>query len=118
MALLRPYGELNGIARVHLRRLQFFIEYKAKWNGLSVDYVRAYKTSSLCPICGGKLTPNGQRLMRCDRHKLTFDRDVVATLNLFKSGCGEFRSPRTLPDEVQLIKPNGTGELLKVVEHS
>ncbi|MCD6502874.1 MAG: IS200/IS605 family accessory protein TnpB-related protein [Euryarchaeota archaeon] len=41
--------------RWNFRRLQFFIEYKAKWNGLSVDYVKAYRISSLCPRCGHKL---------------------------------------------------------------
>ena len=100
--------------RWNFRKLQFFIEYKAKWCGSSVDYVKAYKTSSLCPICGCKLNPKGQRLMKCKECNLTFDRDVVATLNLFKSGCGEVRSPRTLPDEVWLIKPDRTGELLNV----
>ena len=55
--------------------------------------------------------------MKCKKCGLEFDRDVVATLNLFKSGCGEFRSLRTLPDEVRLIKPDGTGELLKAVEY-
>ncbi len=102
--------------RWNFRKLQLFIEYKAKWNGLSVGYVNPHKTSSLCPRCGCRLNPNGQRLLKCNRCGITFDRDVVATLNLFKSGCGEFRSPRTLPDEVWLIKPDGTGELLKVVK--
>ncbi len=102
--------------RWNFRKLQFLIEYKAKWSGLSVDYVKALYTSSLCPICGCRLNPNGQRLLKCGECNLTFDRDVVATLNLFKSGCGEFRSPRTLPDEVWLIKPDGTGELLKVAK--
>ena len=82
--------------RWNFRKLQFFIEYKAKWNGLSVDYVDPNKTSSLCPICGCKLNPNGQRLLKCEKCSLEFDRDVVATLNLFKSGCGEFRSPQTM----------------------
>jgi len=100
--------------RWNFRKLQFFIEYKAKWNGLPAEYSKANYTSSLCPICGWKLNPNGQRLLKCERCRITFDRDVVATLNLYKSGCGEFRSPRTLPDEVWLVKPDGTGELLKV----
>ncbi len=48
--------------RWNFRKLQFFIEYKAKWNGLSVNYVKAYKTSSLCPF-GFNLYPHiGQRL--------------------------------------------------------
>jgi putative transposase len=103
--------------RWNFRKLQLFVEYKAKWNGLSVDYVNPHKTSSLCPICGYKLNSNGQRLLKCKKCSLEFDRDVVATLNLFKSGCGEFRSLRTLPDEVWLVKPDGTGELLKVVDY-
>ncbi len=102
--------------RWNFRKLQFFIEYKAKWNGLSVNYVKAYKTSSLCPICGCRLNLNGQRLAKCNNCGYFGDRDVVATLNIFKSECGELRSPRTLPDEVWLIKPDGTGELLKVVK--
>jgi len=66
---------------------------KAKWNGLSVNYVKAYKTSSLCPRCGYKLNPNGQRLLKCEKCGLEFDRDVVATLNLFKPGCGSPAPP-------------------------
>ena len=104
--------------RWNFRKLQFFIEYKAKWNGLPAEYSKANYTSSLCPICGWKLNPNGQRLLKCERCRITFDRDVVATLNLYKSGCGEFRSPQTLPDEVWLVKPDGTGELLKVAKYN
>jgi len=99
--------------RWNFRKLQSFVEYKAKWNGLSIDYVNPYRTSSLCPICGCTLYLNGQRLLKCEQCDLVFDRDVVATLNLFKSGCGEFRSSRTLPDEIWMINPDGTGELLK-----
>jgi len=101
--------------RWNFRKLQFLIEYKAKWNGLPVEYFKAKYTSGLCPICGCRLNPNGQRLLKCNKCNLEFDRDVVATLNLYKSGCGEFRSPRTLPDEVWLVKPDGTGELLEMV---
>ena len=103
--------------RWNFRKLQFFIEYKAKWNGLNVKYIEPNGSSSLCPICGYRLNPKGRRILKCNRCNLEFDRDVVATLNLFKSGCGEPRSPRTLPDEVWLIKPDGTGELLKVDEY-
>ena len=78
--------------RWNFRKLQFFIVYKAKWKGLPVEYSKAKYSSSLCPICGCKLNPNGQRLLKCDKCNLEFDRDVVATLNLYKSGCGEFHS--------------------------
>jgi len=85
--------------RWNFRKLQFFIEYKARWSGLSVDYVKAYKTSSLCPMYGCRLNPNEQRLVKCNRCGITFDRDVVATLNIFKSGCGS-----SVPPERSLMK--------------
>lgn len=103
--------------RWNFRKLQFFIEYKAKWSGLPVKYSEASYTSSLCPICGSGLYPNGRRMLRCEKCGVDFDRDVVATMNLYKAGCGEPRSPRTLPDEVRLIRPDGTGELHEMVEH-
>jgi len=43
--------------RWNFRKLQFFIEYKAKWCCLDVDYVNPYKTSTLCPICWSGLYP-------------------------------------------------------------
>ncbi len=103
--------------RWNFRKLQLFIEYKAKWNNLPVKYSNAEYTSRLCPICGYELNPNGQRLLKCNICNKIFDRDVTATLNLFKSECGEPRSPRTLPDEVLLIKEDGTGEPLKAADY-
>ncbi|AAB98747.1 TPA: IS200/IS605 family element transposase accessory protein TnpB [Methanocaldococcus jannaschii] len=81
--------------RWNFSKLQFFIEYKAKWDGLDVEYVNPSRTSKLCPICGCKLDPNGQRLLKCNNCNLVFDRDVVATFNLFKKSqdVGSFRSP-------------------------
>jgi len=102
--------------RWNFRKLQFFIEYKAIWSGLAVEYVNPRRTSSLCPICGHKLkkSPNGQRLLKCKKCGLEFDRDVIATYNLYKKSqnVGSIRSPRTLPDEVLLIREDGTGEPL------
>ncbi len=45
--------------RWNFRKLQTFIEYKAKWNNLPVKYSDAKYTSRLCPICGCNLNPNG-----------------------------------------------------------
>ena len=102
--------------RWNFRKLQFFIEYKAIWSGLAVEYINPRKTSSLCPICGHKLkkNPNRQRLLKCEKCKFEFDRDVIATYNLYKKSqnVGSLRSPRTLPDEVLLIREDGTGEPL------
>lgn len=70
------------------RKLQFYFEYKARLNGLSVEYVNPRRTSSLCPICGDKLSSNGYRRLKCKKCGCETDRDVVARLNLLK------RNPR------------------------
>ena len=77
------------------RKLQFYIEYKARLNGLPVEYVDPRRTSSLCPICGDKLAPNGHRHLKCEKCGYEADRDVVACLNLLKRNprCGESPLP-------------------------
>jgi putative transposase len=72
-------GRLN---RWSFRRLQNIIEYKARLSGLMVVYLNAKCTSSLCPTCGEKLSPNGYRRMRCLSCGLEEDRDVIAVKNL------------------------------------
>jgi len=47
-------GRLN---RWSFRKLQNITDYKAKLVGLNVKYADAKGTSSLCPICGGKIKP-------------------------------------------------------------
>ena len=68
----------------NFRKLQFFIEYKAKLNGIPVVYVNPRKTSSLCPRCGGDLAPKGWRLTKCRKCGYENDRDVVACLNMLR----------------------------------
>jgi putative transposase len=80
---IRYSKAMNGrLHRWSFRRLQRIIEYKAKLVGLNVVYVNARGTSTLCPICGEKLSPNGHRLMRCPKCGLEEDRDVIAVRNL------------------------------------
>jgi putative transposase len=74
-------GRLN---RWSFRKLQKIIEYKAKLAGLNVTYVNAKGTSSLCPTCGEKLSPNGHRLVKCPSCGTEEDRDVIAVRNLLK----------------------------------
>jgi putative transposase len=50
--------------------------------GLKVVYIDPRGTSSLCPICGGELSPNGYRRVRCPKCGLEEDRDVLAVRNL------------------------------------
>ncbi len=79
------YGRMLN-RRLHswnFRKLQSYIEYKAKLNSLPVEYVNPKNTSSLCPTCGGRLAPKGHRLLKC-RCGYEDDRDVTACLNLLR----------------------------------
>jgi len=50
--------EINGrLHRWSFRKLQSIIAYKAKLEGINVVYVDLSYTSSLCPMCGGTLSP-------------------------------------------------------------
>jgi putative transposase len=79
------YGRMLN-RRLHswnFRRLQFYVEYKAKLEGLPVVYVSPRGTSSLCPVCGGRLAMNGHRRMKC-KCEYEGDRDVIACLNMLR----------------------------------
>ena len=81
--------KMNGrLHRWSFRKLQTTIEYKAKLAGLNVVYVSAYKTSSLCPICEGKLSSNGYRKLKCRKCGLVADRDVIGAWNLLQRYVG------------------------------
>lgn len=67
----------------NFRKLQSYIEYKAKVEGLPVVYVSPRGTSSLCPTCGGKLAPNGHRQLKC-RCGYENDRDITACVNMLR----------------------------------
>ena len=64
---IRYSAEMNDrLHRWSFHKLQSIIEYKAKLKGIKVVFVNPAFTFSLCPICGGKLSPNGQRLLKCE----------------------------------------------------
>jgi putative transposase len=80
------YGRMLN-RRLHtwnFRKLQFYIEYKAKLEGLPVHYINPKGTSSLCPVCGGKLASNGHRLLKCLKCGYENDRDIIACLNMLR----------------------------------
>jgi len=52
-------------------------------DGLPIVYVNPKGTSSLCPVCGGKLAPNGHRLLKCECGYEN-DRDITACLNMLR----------------------------------
>ncbi|USG99167.1 transposase [Thermococcus argininiproducens] len=80
---IRYSAEMNGrLHRWSFRKLQSIIEYKAKLRGVRVVFVNPAHTSSLCPICGGKLSPNGHRVLKCSKCGFEADRDVVGSWNI------------------------------------
>jgi putative transposase len=64
----------------NFRRLQNFIEYKAKWEGVKVVYVSAKNTSKICSICGSIIYPKEQTCRKCG-----INRHLNAALNMLKT---------------------------------
>jgi putative transposase len=76
------------------RRVQLCVEYEARERGLEVVKINPRGTSSRCPRCGGRLVEDGYRVLRCRKCSFMGDRDVIATVNLYRryvskcSRCG------------------------------
>ncbi|BAD86031.1 probable transposase [Thermococcus kodakarensis KOD1] len=80
---IRYSAEVNGrLHRWSFRKLQNIIEYKAKLKGIKVVFVNPAYTSSLCPVCGRKLSPNGHRVLKCPKCGFEADRDVIGSWNI------------------------------------
>ena len=88
----RKYRRLNGWPFYELERQ---IEYKARWEGLPVEYADPRRTSKQCPRCGKILQEDTQhrRKMLCGNCGLFMDRDIVATMNIAYKGVCKL-SPR------------------------
>jgi putative transposase len=76
-------GRLNSWSYAELQRQ---IQYKSDWNNVSVIYVRAHGTSAKCSMCGHRVLPEENRLLRCLSCGLTVDRDVNAARNILARG--------------------------------
>jgi putative transposase len=64
------------------REIQRQIEYKARWEGIPVNYVNPRGTSRKCPKCGSSLVElEGRRLM-CPSCQQIEDRDDIAAKNI------------------------------------
>jgi len=80
-------GRMNSWSYAELQRQ---IEYKAKWEGLPVIYVHPHGTSSKCSICGERMKPEENRMLRCPSCGYTVDRDVNAAKNILAAGTLRF----------------------------
>ena len=99
---IRYSVEMNGrLHRWSFRKLQSVIEYKAKLKGVRVVFVNPAYTSSLCPVCGGKLSPNGRRVLKCSKCGFEADRGgVIGSWNIRLRGLnmwGVTVSPESQP---------------------
>ena len=103
---------MNGrLHRWGFHKLQSIIEYKAKLHGIKVIYVNARGTSSICPICGAKLSPNGQyRTMKCKGCGLIADRDIIGAWNIRLRGLEKIDVASPVPAESLPMKPEGGRE--------
>ncbi len=96
----KMYRKGNGQGRKYRRRMNSWsfyelrrqIEYKARWLGLPVEYVKAGGTSSKCAVCGSRLVSEEHRRMFCSICKCSVDRDINAAHNIL------LRGTRVVPD--------------------
>ena len=72
------------------RRIQFCIDYEARERGLGVLRANPRDTSSKCPRCGNRLVEDGHRILKCSKCGFVGDRDVVATVNLYKKFTSKY----------------------------
>ena len=80
------------------------VSYKADWDGIQFCKIDPRCTSTLCPICGGRLLEDRQRRrdLWCGNCKRWRDRDVTAAMNISYKGLARFTNPQ-----------GGTGEAVR-----
>jgi len=102
----RYRGRMNSWSYAELQRQ---IEYKARWEGLPVIYVRPHGTSVKCSMCGSRMArkPEENRQLKCPTCGVSLDRDVNAARNILARGV-RF-APIALPIEAMLPEPERYG---------
>jgi len=101
----------------NFRKLQQFIEYKARWEGIPVVHVDARNTSKICSRCGclNRLCPS-DRFLKCEQCHAIIDRHLNASINILKRACetnricGDKFCPERLRDEA--VNQSKDGELM------
>ncbi|MBM2853059.1 MAG: putative transposase, OrfB family, partial [Candidatus Nitrosotenuis sp.] len=106
------YRKGNGQGNKYRRKLNSWsfyelerqTSYKAGWEGIQFCKIDPRCTSTLCPICGGRLQEDRQkrRDLWCGSCRKWRDRDVTAAMNISYKGLHRFCNPQ-----------GGTGEAVK-----
>ena len=98
-------GRMNSWSFYELQRQ---IEYKAKWVGIPLIYVKPNKTSATCAVCGSEVTECVGRKVWCSHCMKSADRDENAALNIVKRGS--FLAPDGLVSEAMKGKEQRSTE--------
>ncbi len=105
-------ARMNGWSFAELQRQ---VEYKARWEGLPVIYVKPYGTSVKCSICGSRMKPEENRQLKCASCGFTVDRDVNAARNILAAGMRALRFGAVAPAGEAMVavqrRPVDAGEL-------
>jgi putative transposase len=81
----------RDIAKQNWKQIIQYMDYKTK-----IKLVNPYKTSSICPLCGGEVMKlQGGRVVRCRNCGLTLDRQLCGAINIYLKMCGFPPSPST-----------------------
>ena len=87
--MLKNHKLAKSLSDVSFSKFNEILEYKAKYNGVSITRAdRFYPSSKTCSHCGSiksKLSLS-QRTFICDKCGYTIDRDLNASINLAKLG--------------------------------
>jgi IS605 OrfB family transposase len=91
------------------RKLQFMIEYKAKWEGIPVAYINPAYTSLYCHYCGSKGNREGLTF-KCPNCGRQYDADANAAMNLAK------RFRQLLDERKQMIGERSARDMCSLAE--
>ena len=98
--MVKNHKLAKSLNDVSFSKFNEILEYKAKYNGVSITRAdRFYPSSKTCSHCGAiksKLTLS-QRTFHCDECGYTIDRDLNASINLAKLGQA---LPKVTPVEI------------------
>lgn len=87
--MMKNHKLAKSLSDVSLSKFNEILEYKAKYNGVSITRAdRFYPSSKTCSHCGSIKSnlPLSQRVYVCDECGYTIDRDLNASINLAKLG--------------------------------
>jgi putative transposase len=96
------YLKGNGQGRYFRGRMNSWVfgeiqrqtDYKARWKGVPVYFVNPRGTSRNCPECGSRVVPLADRKLYCQKCDKTWDRDVLASMNLLACAVPQDRPPK------------------------